>query len=215
MQSRRALLAGAAVLAAVSLVSAQAPKPLSPDGSSAAQFGGKWVKPAGTAYTLGGETYQGGKWIEITYGRPVKRGRDLWGTGPTYGQAALVGAKIWRAGANVTTQLTTEMPIVIGGKTIAPGKYTVFVDLKEHNWTFVLSTLKAQPTYDPNDKTNVWGGYNYVPTSDVVRVPMKLEAAPHAHEQLSWEFVDITPTSGALELQWDKVIATVPFTVGG
>ena len=80
----------------------------------------------------------------------------------------------------------------------------MFVDLKEHNWTFVLSTLKAQPTYDPNDKTNVWGGYNYVPTSDVVRVPMKLETAPHAHEQLSWEFVDVTPTSGVLALQWDK-----------
>ena len=31
-------------------------------------------------------SYQGGKWIEITYGRPIKRGRDLWGPGANYGR---------------------------------------------------------------------------------------------------------------------------------
>ena len=25
---------------------------------------------------MNGQVYQGGKWIEITYGRPIKRGRD-------------------------------------------------------------------------------------------------------------------------------------------
>jgi len=32
--------------------------------------------------------YRNGKWIEITYGRPIKRGRDLFGgTGANYGRA--------------------------------------------------------------------------------------------------------------------------------
>ena len=33
-----------------------------------------------------GEAYQGGKWIDITYSRPIKRGRDVFGEGPTYGK---------------------------------------------------------------------------------------------------------------------------------
>lgn len=83
------------------------------------------------AIALGGEVHQGGKWIEISYGRPLKNGRDLWGSGADYGKAALAGTPIWRAGADVSTQLKTEIPLVIGGKTIRPGVYPPFIDLKE------------------------------------------------------------------------------------
>jgi hypothetical protein len=107
------------------------------------------------------------------------------------------------------------VPLVIGGKPLPAGKYTVFIDVKEHNWTFVVSSLKAQPVYDPNNTTDVWGGYNYTPDKDVLRVPMKLETLPHAFEQLSWEFVDMTPTGGTLALVWDKQLGSVAFTVGG
>ena len=217
MVTRRIAAACGVAMAAVSMAGAQGPagRDLSPSGSSSAQVSGEWVKGARAQFTLGRGSYEGGKWIDISYGRPLKRGRDLWGAGPTYGKDALVGAQIWRAGANVSTQLTTEAPLTIGGKPLAPGKYTVFVDLKEQDWTFVVSSLKAQPVYDPNNKIDVWGGYNYTPDKDVLRVPMKLEALPHAFEQLSWEFVDITKDGGTLALVWDKQMASVPFTVGG
>jgi len=103
------------------------------------------VQGARQEFTLGRGSYTEGKWIDISYGRPLKRGRDLWGAGPTYGQDLLVDAPIWRAGANVTTQLTSDVPLIISGHRLAPGKkYTVFVDVKEGHWTFVLSTLTAQ-----------------------------------------------------------------------
>jgi hypothetical protein len=145
-----ALVVAAFALGAV--VVAQDTRPMSPQGTATAQVGGKWVKPAGRgAPTLGGERYEGGKWIEITYGRPLKRGRDLWGSGADYGKAALVGTPIWRAGANVSTRLKTEMPLVINGKTIAPGEYSLFIDLKENNWTFVVSSWPAAAKYDPTN----------------------------------------------------------------
>jgi hypothetical protein len=196
----------------------QAPKQPSPDGIASTQVLGTYVKPAGRgAPALGGENYEGGKWIEILYGRPLKRGRDLWGSGDTYGRAALVGSPIWRAGANVTTRLRTEVPLVIGGKTIAAGEYTLFIDLKENNWTFVVSTWPAQLQFDPatslSNKNALWGSYNYTPAKDVLRTPMKLETLPHVTEQLTWEFVDMTNTSGAMAIRWDKVMASVPFNV--
>jgi DUF2911 family protein len=135
------IVIAAAAISMAALVLAQNDRPMSPTGTAAAQVLGKWVKPAGHSdFALGGENYEGGKWIEITYERPLKRGRSLWGSGANYGKDALVGTPIWRAGANVTTRLKTEVPLVIGGKIVAAGEYSVFIDLKENNWTFVLST---------------------------------------------------------------------------
>src|SRR5436190_1284301 len=202
------------VLAASGAAVAQE-RPLSPTGTAATQVQGKWTKPAGRgAPTLGGEEYQGGKWIEITYGRPLKRGRDLFGSGADYGKAALVGAPIWRAGANVSTRLKTEVPLVMGGKTVAPGEYSLFIDLKPNNWTLVVSTWPAQQNFDPSNKAALWGAYGYTPDKDVVRVPMRLETLPHSAEQLTWEFLDMTDAGGLMTIRWDKNLASVPFTIG-
>jgi hypothetical protein len=49
----------------------QTERSLSPDGSAQAQVLGIWKKGERPAFTLGRENYVGGKWIEITYGRPL------------------------------------------------------------------------------------------------------------------------------------------------
>jgi hypothetical protein len=41
---------------------------------------------------------------------------------------------------------------------------------------------------------------------------MTLETLPHSHEQLSWEFVDVTSAGGSLALAWDRTQALVGFT---
>jgi DUF2911 family protein len=198
-----------------SVLLAQGTRPLSPTRTAAANVLGKYVKPAGRgAPALGGETYEGGKWIEITYGSPLKRGRELWGKRADYGKAALVGAPIWRAGANVSTRLKTEVPLIIHGKTVAPGEYSLFIDLKENNWTFVVSTWPAAPRFDPSIKDALWGAYNYTPDKDVVRAPMRLESLPHVVEQLTWDFVDMSDSGGSMAIVWDKVMASVPFKIG-
>ena len=83
--------------------------------------------PGGTAATQVGD-----KWIEIEYSRPILRGRTaIFGKGADYGKQVNGGAPVWRAGANTTTRLKTEVPITLGGKALAPGEYSLFVDLKE------------------------------------------------------------------------------------
>ena len=156
--------------------------------------------------------YEGGKWIDVSYGRPIKRGRDLWGSGADYGRALVSGAPIWRAGADVSTRLNTEVPLIVNSKPVPPGEYSVFIDLKPNDWTFVLSTWAAQPKYDPKDKTALWGAYGYTPDKDVVRAPMKLETLPHSAEQLTWEFLNMTYAGGVISISWDRQRASVPFT---
>ena len=157
--------------------------------------------------------YVGGQWIEIRYGRPIKRGRDLFGP-DDYREFLNDGAPVWRAGANQSTQLITEVPLVFGAQAIPAGEYTVFIDLATEPWTFVVSTWPAQQTYDYENKEALFGAYAYTPDKDIVRVPMVREAAPYAYDQLSWQFVDVRGSGGRLALFWDAVVASVPFTVG-
>lgn len=188
------------------IVSAQGGRPASPAGSSATEILGKYNNAAEPVY-------EGGKRIEITYGRPIKRGRDLWGSGADYGKLLNSGSPVWRAGANVSTRLKTEVPLVVGGKTVAPGEYSVFIDLKPNNWTLILSNWAAQQTFNPNNRDALWGSFGYTPAKDVARAPMTLGTLPIAIDQLTWDFADMSNAGGKLAIMWDKVIATVAFTV--
>ena len=203
---RTLIIAGIAICALTASVDAQGGRQPSPDGSSAAQVGGRYV--TGPENPI----YQGGKWVEILYGRPLKRGRDLWGSGADYGKKLNDGAPVWRAGANVSTRLKTEAALTIGGKVIAPGEYTMFIDLKPNAWTFIVSRWAANPTF-PSTKDALFGAYDYTPDKDVVRTPMKLETLSYSVEQLTWGFADVTETGGRLVMSWDKMMASVPFTV--
>ena len=211
--TRRLIGAAAGILILTTTFLAQERRPMSPRGTASAQVLGTWTK-ADRSFAVGGGRYDGGKWIDITYGRPLKRQREIFGSGPDYGKATLIGAPIWRAGADVTTRLKTEVPLVIGGKTVPVGEYSLFVDLKERHWTLVVSTWPAQEKYDPNNKDALWGAYNYTPEKDVLRAPMTVETLPHAREQLTWEFLDMKADGGAIAVSWDKSLAWVAFTAG-
>jgi len=186
----------------------------SPAGTAEIEIGGKWETqkaPNGRER----QVYTGGKWITISYGRPIKRGRELFGTGEAYATKLNAGAPVWRAGANVSTRLKTEAPLVIGGKPLPAGEYTMFVDLKPGNWTLIVSNHKPQMTYDPNNKTEIRGAYGYDAKNDVLRVPMQLGDIPFSLEELTWGFSEVTDKGAVLNLWWDKVNATVPITLGG
>jgi hypothetical protein len=188
---------------------AQAPRrPASPTGTAATQVGGEWSKDAEPRYT-------NGKWIEITYNRPILRGRtDIFGSGADYGKKVNAGSPVWRVGANQTTRLKTEVPLVFGGKTIPPGEYSLFVDLKPAAWTLIVSKQPFQEKYDPKDKSATWGSFNYDQAQDVLRVPMTLGKSPYSVEEFTIGFVDMTATGGKIAMWWEKDFATVPFSIG-
>ncbi|HEX7252198.1 MAG TPA: DUF2911 domain-containing protein [Thermoanaerobaculia bacterium] len=183
----------------------------SPAGSAAIQVGGTWSAPNKD----GERRYENGKWIEIDYSRPILKGRTgIFGSGADYGKQVNDGASVWRAGANTTTRLKTEVPLEIGGKKLAPGEYSLFVDLKEAGWTLIVSSQPYQEKYDANEKMKTFGAYNYDPKYDVVRVPMKMVTPQVSIDQFTIAFVDVTDKAGKLAMAWDKTAAVVPFSVG-
>src|SRR5215813_12209647 len=80
-----------------------------------------------------------GKKISIDYGRPSLGGRDVF-------SLAKVG-DVWRVGNNMSTSITTEADLVVGGTTLKAGKYS-------------LRAKKTGPetwTLNFHPKTGVWG----------------------------------------------------------
>ena len=192
-----------AALVAAGALSAQTRRIASPAGASATEVGGRYDEREG---------YVGGKWLEVRYGRPIKRGRDLFGPAD-HADVLNDGAPVWRAGANVSTRLNIDVPIILGGRTIPAGEYSLFIDLQPGAWILIVSTWAAQTTYDVQNKAALFGAYDYTPDKDLVRVPMTRETLPYSFDQLSWQFLDVTDKGGQLALLWDRQIARVSFEI--
>lgn len=184
----------------------QTPPIASPAGSSATQVLGTYSERNG---------YENGKWIQIFYGRPIKRERELFDL-PDWRDALLDGAEVWRAGANVSTRLHTDVELSFAGTSVPPGEYTVFIDFGEgldfEDWHLVISRWPAQLTYDYEDKTALWGAYEYTADRDVVRAPMTVSRDRIVYDQLSWQFANIHDGTGTLVLLWDDIQATANFS---
>jgi hypothetical protein len=204
-------MTAASVMVAATVTAQSVPEvklPPSPAGQASVQVGGTWTK------SDDGQRYQGGKWIVVDYGRPLLRGRkNIFGSGAEYGKAVLDGTAIWRAGANATTTLTTQAPLMLGGKRLEPGIYNVFVDLKPGAWTLVLTNQPRQAKYDPNDKVNLSGAYNYNPKFDVARVPMMVDSVDYSVEQLMITFINATDTSVVMAMAWENTVALATLEV--
>jgi hypothetical protein len=128
----------------------------------------------------------GGKKVSVDYGRPALKGRSL-----DELLKQLPPDRIWRAGENQVTTLTTEGPLSVGGTTVPAGKYSVYVHAGEGNaWALVLNKDPGVPLgkiYDKaadNMKNEPWpnlaGGYKGIEAAEVARVKMNpaTSAAP-------------------------------------
>ena len=190
---------------------AQQQRPPSPPGTATTMVGGEWVKN-----DQGNLTYQGGRWIEVSYSRPMLRQRDnIFGSGTDYGKTVTAGAPVWRVGANQTTAFKTEVPLVFDGKTLPPGEYSMFAELKSPaEWTLIFSTWPRQATFNADDKTALYGSAGYTPDKDVLRAKMSVDSKASSRvDQLTILFCDVTKDSGKLVIAWDRTAATAEFKV--
>ena len=82
-----------------------------------------------------------GKKVTVEYGRPALGGRNM-----DELLSKLPPDRIWRAGVDQATTLTTESDIMVGGKRVKAGKYTVYVHAPESgDYSLVLNTDLGVP----------------------------------------------------------------------
>ena len=129
----------------------------------------------------------GGEKVEIDYGQPELKGRDL---GELMKQLPPDG--IWRAGVNQVSTLTTGADVMIGGTKVPAGTYSLYVHAGgADSWSFILNKDLGVPLgkiWDQapdNMKNEPWphlGDYTEtIKDKEVVRAEMKpVEDAPAA-----------------------------------
>src|SRR5688572_7179005 len=76
----------------------------------------------------------GGVKVAVEYGRPSVAGRKIWGDLVPYGQ-------IWRAGADEATTIAFDKDVRIEDKTLAAGRYALFLIPSEGDWTVVFNSV--------------------------------------------------------------------------
>jgi hypothetical protein len=136
----------------------------------------------------------------------------MFGSGDTYGEGFLLGAPIWRVGADQSTRFKTEADLMFGDQRLPAGEYSVFAELAENEWTLAFSSWGAKQGFKEENPDALWGAYNYTPDRDVLRTAMSVTTHSVSAEQLIITFTDMTLEGGSLTIWWDDQIATTPFS---
>ena len=148
----------------------------------------------------------GGKKVSIEYGRPSLKGRTLDSL-----IAQLPKDRIWRAGVDQVTTLTTEGALTVGDKKVPAGKYSVYVHATpEGVWSLVLNTdlgialIKIWDKAPANLANEPWPhleDYSSILAKEVARVAMKAGTAAPAAEMFTVKLAS-AGTGATLTLSW-------------
>ena len=131
-----------------------------------------------------------GKSITVAYSSPRMRGRKIFGDLVPYGE-------VWRAGANEATTFVTRADVVVGGKIVPAGSYTVFTLPTPTKWTLIISK-----------QTGEWGIPYPGEKFDFARMEMKVSKLPSPVENFTISF-DQAGASCTLKLDWEMTRASI------
>jgi hypothetical protein len=148
-----------------------------------------------------------GKKVTVDYGRPALKGRTV-----DQLKAKLGADRVWRAGENQVTTLNTESDILVGGKKVAAGKYSVYLMLPEAgDWHLLLNTNPGIPLKEiyaaagPEVANELWprlDGYDKVAASEVLRVPLKRRTPAEPMEKFLISLEPAKAGASAITFTW-------------
>ncbi len=130
--------------------------------------------------------------ITLVYDRPVARGRTLFGGLVDWG-------KIWTPGANKATEIEFTGDVLIDGRELPAGRYSVWVVPAEGDqweWIFNKGTDARHTQYPGTD-------------ADALRVPLTVTTGSHM-EVLAFYFPEVSANAATLNFHWGTTIVQIP-----
>lgn len=131
--------------------------------------------------------------IEVSYGRPAVRGREIFG-------GLVPFDRVWRTGANEATTVRFSSDVKVEGESLPAGLYSLHTIPSESEWTVIF-----------NREAEQWGSYQYDESKDALRVKVRPRVAHHPHERLTIGFSDISDDAATMMIEWADV--TVPLRI--
>lgn len=132
--------------------------------------------------------------MRLIYSRPSRKGRDIFGVLEQFG-------KVWRLGANESTEIKFYKRVSIGGKSIKAGSYSLFAIPNPGKWTLII-----------NKQTDRWGAFTYDQSKDVVRVDVPVKRVEKPIETFSITFT-AEPEGANMVFAWDRVLVELPIKI--
>lgn len=129
--------------------------------------------------------------IKVLYSRPARKGREVFGVLEKFD-------KVWRLGANESTEVYFDRAVTIGDKKLAAGKYSLFAIPSKDKWTIIV-----------NKQTDRWGAFSYDEKKDVARVDVPVTKLETAIESFSIVFT-VAPEGANMVMAWDTTQVTLP-----
>ena len=125
--------------------------------------------------------------IEVNYGAPSAKGREIFGSLVPYDE-------VWRTGANENTTISFSEPVRILGHDVPSGTYGLFTTPGRDAWMLHL-----------NSEHEEWGAYSYDEQNNVVSETLLPKKADSFQERLLFS---IEGTS--VRLSWADLILEIP-----
>jgi hypothetical protein len=216
MSARFVVLAALVVVAAdLSAQSQPTPQPAAPPPAQAPRIPRATASTRASVTVLIDSRWGEGGWfgalnlagpakIAIDYGQPHARGRNVVGM-----PGVMPWDTVWRAGANMSTQLTAEVDMTIGNTFIPRGIYTLFALPTRNGWKLIVSKELLQ-----------WGT-DYDPKQDFARIDLKSRTLPEPIESLTFWLVpalEAPPSTtfphGVLKFAWGNTELSTDWRVG-
>jgi hypothetical protein len=135
----------------------------------------------------------GGANLWVDYGRPLRRGRTIFGGVVPLGD-------IWRTGANAATQFRTDKPIAFGSTVVPAGMYTLWTLPTAAGWTLII-----------NGETGQWGTEHHA-DRDLYRIPLEVRTGGAPVERFTIH-IATEGAGGQIHIVWDTIVAAANFTI--
>ena len=124
--------------------------------------------------------------VEINYSSPGVKGRKIWGDLVPYNE-------VWRTGANEATTIQFDNDVIIKGKLIPAGSYSLFTIPTEKDWTVILNKVYDQ-----------WGAFKYDKKEDFYRFKV-MPQSNNFVERLRFTFNYKEPYISEVVMEWEKL----------
>ena len=131
-----------------------------------------------------------GKTISVNYSSPRMRGRKIFGD-------LVPLAEVWRVGADDATTFVPSVDVMVGGKNIPAGKYTMFALPTPSKWTLIVSKQIGE-----------WGIPYPGAQFDFARREMKVSKLPAPLENFTISF-DSSGGSCTMKFDWETTRASI------
>ncbi|MDZ4714355.1 MAG: DUF2911 domain-containing protein [Cytophagales bacterium] len=131
-------------------------------------------------------------YIKVTFSRPNKNGREIFGSLVPFGQ-------VWRTGANEATEITVSRDIKINGLDLKAGTYTLYTIPQKDSWTILI-----------NSDVGLWGSYNYNPKLDILKFDVPVTPVSEFVYEAFSILIDPRNAKADLILAWDRTKVIIP-----